>query len=87
MLQAALTKSFSQKALSPKNFNPCKKRSVSTIKMTIDIDDICGLAYERDGGYSIDLKIVRMRKPDHLGRQYKVFAEYKDPKVYTLYPF
>ncbi len=59
----------------------------SPIKMTIDIDDICGLAYERDGGYSIDLQIVRMEKPDHLGRQYQVFAEYKDPVIYMLYPY
>ena len=59
----------------------------SPVKITIDIDDICGLAYERDGGYSIDLHISKMRKPDHLGRQFKVYAEYKDPIKYTLYPF
>ena len=59
----------------------------SMIKLTIAIDDICGLAYERDGGYSIDLQVSKMRKPDHLGRQFKIFAEYKDPIKYTPYPF
>jgi len=59
----------------------------SIIKLTIDMDDLYVLSYERDGGYSIDLHISKTRKPDHLGRQFNVYAEYKDPVKYTLYPF
>jgi len=51
----------------------------SIIKLTIDMDDLYALSYERDGGYSIDLQISKMRKPDHLGRHFNVFAEYQDP--------